>query len=183
MAYIPPELAASRAVSLPELLSSRECRQARQQAWLARHPNATLVVLTLVVPGAVKDSPMTRRIFNLGRQALQQMYREQGWLCWQQKTFALPTGCEGYLALQADARTVKEASIQLEIQQPVGRLWDIDVLTPQGQILSRRELGLPERNCLLCDRPAKVCARLGSHSTEQLLSEMERMLDHAAIPV
>lgn len=179
MAYISPELATSHAVSLPELLSSRECRQARQQAWLARHPSATLVVLTLVVPGAVKDSPMTRRVFNLGRQALQQMYRQQGWLCLQQKTLALPTGCEGYLALQADARAVKKAAIQLEIQQPIGRLWDIDVLTPQGQILSRRDLGLPERHCLLCDRPAKICARQQSHSTEQLLNAMERMLDDA----
>ncbi len=178
MQHIAPELAASRAVSLPELLSSRECRQARQQAWLARH-HATLLVLTLVAPGAVKDSPMTRRVFNLGWQALQQMCRRQGWSCLQGEALALPTGCEGYLALQADAHAVKDAAIQLELQQPIGRLWDIDVLTPQGQILSRRELGLPERRCLLCAQPAKVCARRRSHSTEQLLNEMERMLNDA----
>lgn len=178
MSLIAPELAASRAVSLPELLSSRECRQARQQAWLARH-STTLLVLTLVVPGAVKDSPMTRQIFNLGWQALQQMCRQQGWPCLQSEALALPTGCEGYLALQADARRVKDAAIQLELQQPIGRLWDIDVLTPQGQILSRRELGLPERSCLLCGQPAKVCARQRSHSTEQLLNVMARMLNDA----
>lgn len=180
MPHLAPALAASRAVSLPQLLSSRECRQARQRAWLARHPT-TLLVLTLVVPGAVKDSPMTRQVFNLGWQALQQMYRQQGWSCLQSEALALPTGCEGYLALQADARTVKDAAIQLERQQPIGRLWDIDVLTPQGQILSRRDIGLPERSCLLCAQPAKICARQRSHSTEQLLNEMERMLN-AALP-
>ena len=73
MASVLPELAANRAVSLPELLTSRECRQARQQAWLAQH-QSTLLVLTLVVPGAVKDSALTRNIFNLGWQALQQMW-------------------------------------------------------------------------------------------------------------
>ncbi|MFC0227998.1 citrate lyase holo-[acyl-carrier protein] synthase [Serratia aquatilis] len=178
MQHIDPELAASRAVSLPELLSSRECRQARQQAWLARHPT-TLLVLTLVVPGAVKDSPLTRQIFNLGWHALQQMHRQQGWHCLQAETIALPTGCEGFLSLQAEAHQVKDAAIQLEIGQPLGRLWDIDVLTPQGHILSRHEIGLPERRCLLCAQPAKLCARQRSHSTEQLLGEMERMLNAA----
>ncbi|MDK4774995.1 2-(5'-triphosphoribosyl)-3'-dephospho CoA synthase, partial [Serratia nevei] len=47
MAAVDPQLAAERAVSLPALLTSRECRQARQQAWLAQH-ECTLLVLTLV---------------------------------------------------------------------------------------------------------------------------------------
>ncbi|WON78407.1 citrate lyase holo-[acyl-carrier protein] synthase [Serratia sp. UGAL515B_01] len=178
MQHIAPELAACRAVSLPELLSSRECRQTRQQAWLARH-TTTLLVLTLVVPGAVKDSQLTRQVFNLGWQALRHMYRQQGWLCLQEEVLALPTGGEGYMSLQAEARRVKELAIELEIRKPIGRLWDIDVLTPQGHILSRREIGLPERGCLLCNQPAKLCARQRSHSTEQLLDEMERMLNAA----
>lgn len=178
MSLIAPELAASRAVSLPELLSSRECRQARQQAWLARH-QTTLLVLTLVVPGAVKDSPLTRQIFNLGWQSLQRLYQQRGWSCLQENTLALPTGCEGYLALQAEADTVKDFAIQLELQHPIGRLWDIDVLTSHGHILSRREIGLPERRCLLCAQSAKLCARQRSHSAEQLIHEMERMLTNA----
>ncbi|PVZ80273.1 citrate lyase holo-[acyl-carrier protein] synthase [Serratia sp. S1B] len=178
MSHIAPELATSHAIDLPELLSSRECRQARQQAWLARH-NSTLLVLTLVVPGAVKDSPMTRQVFNLGWQALQQRYQQQGWRCLQEETRALSTGCEGYLALQADAYAVKKVTIELEQQHPIGRLWDIDVLTPPGQILSRADLGLPERYCLLCEKPAKICARQRRHSTEQLLTEMQRRLNVA----
>lgn len=178
MLHIAPELATSHAIELPELLSSRECRQARQQAWLARH-QSTLLVLTLVVPGAVKDSPMTRQVFNLGWQALQHRFQQLGWRSLQQQTWALSTGCEGYLALQANAYAVKKATIELEQQQSVGRLWDIDVLTPQGQILSRSDLGLPERPCLLCDQPAKICARQRIHSTEQLLNEMQRRLNVA----
>ncbi|WP_413510036.1 citrate lyase holo-[acyl-carrier protein] synthase [Serratia liquefaciens] len=178
MTCVPPELAANRAVSLPELLTSRECRQARQQAWQAQHAS-TLLVLTLVVPGAVKDSALTRNIFNLGWQALQQMGREQNWHCLQAEALALSTGCEGFMALQADAQRVKDCAMQLEVQQPIGRLWDIDVLDPEGRILSRRDLGLAERSCLLCSQPAKICARQRRHSSEQLLQEMERMLNDA----
>lgn len=178
MASVLPELAANRAVSLPELLTSRECRQARQQAWLAQH-QSTLLVLTLVVPGGVKDSALTRNIFNLGWQALQHMWVEQGWHCLQAEMLALSTGCEGFVALQADAQRVKDCAMQLEVQQPIGRLWDIDVLDSQGRILSRRDLGLAERRCLLCSQPAKLCARQRQHSSEQLLQEMERMLNDA----
>lgn len=78
MAAVDPQLAAERAVSLPELLTSRECRQARQQAWLAQH-ECTLLVLTLVVPGPVKDSALTRGIFNLGWAALLRLCAEHGW--------------------------------------------------------------------------------------------------------
>lgn len=133
MTCVPPELAANRTVSLPELLTSRECRQARQQAWQAQHAS-TLLVLTLVVPGAVKDSALTRNIFNLGWQALQQMGHEQNWHCLQAEALALSTGCEGFMALQADAQRVKDCAMQLEVQQPIGRLWDIDVLDPEGRI-------------------------------------------------
>ncbi|WP_127958430.1 citrate lyase holo-[acyl-carrier protein] synthase [Serratia microhaemolytica] len=174
MVHLVRELAANRAVTLPELLASRDNRQQRQQAWLA-HYAAPLLVLTLVVPGAVKDSQLTRQIFNRGWRAVQRMSVQQGWHCHQQQTLALPTGCEGYLSLQADAWQIKRAAVALEQQQAVGRLWDIDVLTPEGQIISRSDIGLPERRCLLCDRPAKQCARQRTHSNEQLVSEIARI--------
>ncbi|MNR69415.1 Apo-citrate lyase phosphoribosyl-dephospho-CoA transferase [compost metagenome] len=53
------------------------------------------------------------------------------------------------------------------------------MLDPEGRILSRRDLGLAERRCLLCSQPAKICARQRRHSSEQLLQEMERMLNDA----
>lgn len=59
MLAIDPQLAVNRLLAL---LNSRKCRQARQQTW---HQ-----CILLVVPGSVKDNALTRRIFNLGWQAL-----------------------------------------------------------------------------------------------------------------
>lgn len=64
-----PEHATQHAVSIPELLASRDERQARQHARLTRH-HAPLVSFTVVVPGPIKDSALTRRIFNHGVTAL-----------------------------------------------------------------------------------------------------------------
>ena len=46
-----PEHATQHAVSIPELLASRDERQARQHAWLTRH-HAPLVSFTVVAPGS-----------------------------------------------------------------------------------------------------------------------------------
>lgn len=48
--HLLPELASHHAVSIPELLVSRDERQARQHAWLKRHP-VPLVSFTVVAPG------------------------------------------------------------------------------------------------------------------------------------
>jgi len=115
MLAVDPQLAVNRPVSLPALLTSRECCKARHQAQLARH-QCTLLVLTLVVPRPVKDNALIRRIFNLGWQALHQLLSEQGWPSLQAEMLALPTGCEGYLALKADAWRVKDCAMQLEMR-------------------------------------------------------------------
>ncbi len=78
MNTLSPALAANRPISLPELLTSRESRQSRQQAWLARH-QVTLISLTLVAPGAVKDNPLTRNLFSLAWQAITALSQQQSW--------------------------------------------------------------------------------------------------------
>ncbi|CNE52648.1 MULTISPECIES: citrate lyase holo-[acyl-carrier protein] synthase [Yersinia] len=176
MNTLSPALAANRPISLPELLTSRESRQNRQQLWLARH-QVSLISLTLVAPGAVKDNPLTRKLFALAWQAITTLSQQQRWPVLQQEVFPLPTGCEGLIAVDLPAEQVKDAALLLELKHPQGRLWDIDVLDATGQILSRRDVGLPPRRCLLCHRPANVCGRAQTHSINELLAQMELMLN------
>jgi len=169
-------------VTVSELLSSRDARQARQQQWLAQQATP-LVSFTVVAPGAIKDSELTRRIFNHGLRALRQLFEESGWEIKQQHCVALATGGEGLLAINAPAKAIKTATINLEQTHPLGRLWDIDVLTPEGKILSRSDFSLPARRCLLCQDAAAVCAREGAHSTTDLLTRMEALLHDADNPI
>lgn len=178
MFYLLPTLATSHTVTLPELLFSRECRQSRQAEWLARH-TSTLISFTVVAPGPIKDSVMTRKIFNHGLKALCQRVEQSGWELKEQASFALATGPEGLLAIDAPARVVKEAMIALEQQHVLGRLWDLDVLNPLGKILSRRDFLLPSRICLLCQREAAVCARERAHAIPDLITRMEALLHDA----
>lgn len=107
----------------------------------------------------IKDSEVTRRIFNHGVTALRALAAKQGWQIQEQAALVSASGPEGMLSIAAPARDLKLATIELEHSHPLGRLWDIDVLTPEGEILSRRDYSLPPRRCLLCEQSAAVCAR------------------------
>lgn len=173
-----PEHATRHAVSIPELLASRDERQARQQNWLARHP-ASLVSFTVVVPGPIKDSELTRRIFNHGVTALLALAEKSSWVIREQTSLVSASGPEGLLSIEAPANDLKLATIGLEHSHPLGRLWDIDVLTPEGEILSRRHFALPARRCLLCEQSAAECARGKTHALSDLLIRMEELLHDA----
>ncbi|MEJ5072043.1 citrate lyase holo-[acyl-carrier protein] synthase [Enterobacter ludwigii] len=168
----------NRAVTLPELLASRDARQARQQAWLAQYA-LPQISFTTIAPGPLKDSELTRRIFNHGLRALRELLAASAWEIKRQSCLGLATGAEGLLAVDAPAQALKQAAITLEQLHPLGRLWDIDVLTAQGEILSRTALALPARRCLLCDNDARICARERAHPLADLLRRMEVMLHEA----
>lgn len=172
-----PELATCHDVSIPELLASRDERQARQRAWLTRH--ATPLVSFTVVAPADKRQRVNPPIFNHGVTALHTLAEEYGWTIREQAALASASRPEGLLAIDAPAQALKQATIALEQRYPLGRLWDIDVLTAEGEILSRRHFALPARRCLLCGQSAAECARGKTHALTDLLTHMEALLHDA----
>lgn len=92
--HLLPELATQHAVSIPELLASRDKRQARQQDWLTRH-SGPLVSFTVVAPGPIKDSALTRRIFNHGVTALLALAEQSARIVREQTALVSASGPEG----------------------------------------------------------------------------------------
>ena len=89
--HLLPEHATCHAVSIPELLASRDERQARQHAWLTRQ-HAPLVSFTVVAPGPIKDSELTRRIFNHGVIALLALAKQSSWIVREQTALVSASG-------------------------------------------------------------------------------------------
>lgn len=177
MQQLNPELATNHVVSLTEILSCRELRQSRQQLWLTTH-HSTLISLTLVAPGPVKDTVLTRQIFNLASQALQALFTRENWQILAAETFAQPSGTEALIALNLPAERVKQKMVWLEQNHAVGRLWDIDVIDENGKILSRADSGLASRTCLICNNDARICGRNQSHSFEELTQAMAKLVEN-----
>lgn len=75
----------------------------------------------------------------------------------------------------AEAKRVKFAAVEIEETLLFGRVFDIDIITPE-RIISRFALGLQPRHCYLCDKDAKVCARERTHHQKELREFVKKLL-------
>ena len=157
-----------RAVALDDILAARDARVARQQAMLAQ--GGVLLSLTLVAPGAVKRSPLLDAIFAAALAALRPLVDDA-----RARIEAVDdSGHHALYLLDGEARDWKTRMLALENRAPLSRLWDIDIIDRDGVAVSRRDLGLPPRRCLICDADAKTCARERRHSIAALQADITR---------
>ena len=156
-------------ITLEQLLQSRDERAALQHRLLDEHPGCTLVCFTVQLPGPEKRSTLSLSIAGAGLKALQELFGEPV------KVLDLETGYEAYFLVRRPALETKRLCCALEESHPLGRLLDIDVIGPEGPV-SRTDVGFQERKCLLCDQPARFCMRAHTHTTDELLRKIDRMV-------
>jgi holo-ACP synthase CitX len=158
--------------SLGALLAGRDARALAQKFVLGFRGAECAVQISLNIPGVPKNVPgdedavaAARRFFlsELGASP---------------PFFAVLRGEAGVAEIFPFAGSAAEAkmtAIRTEDGREWGRIFDIDVITETGP-LSRESLGLCPRSCLLCGRPAKMCAREANHSLADLRTEALRLL-------
>ena len=167
-------------VTVQDMMDARERRFLKQQALLSEY-RQTLLCFTMNIPGPQKDSPLIRGGMYLGRRLLEQGFlrlRVKPVLSEFEEAF---TGCTAYYAIPLSPLEVKRMAVDIEEAAPVGRLFDLDVLRPDGEKVERQEVGLPSRKCLLCGQDARVCARSRAHTVEELRVETVRLLREALL--
>ena len=165
-------------VSLMQILDAREQRVIRQKALLERYGKC-LICFTMNIAGPVKDSALIRAGFRLGEKLLLAQLEHSGIAIVHREEAPAPTGPTGFYVADADGVTLKKLTCEIEDSCPVARLFDMDVLTPDGSKCSREQLGLTPRKCLLCDQDARICGRSRTHSVEDLQKETTRLLQEA----
>lgn len=168
----------SAQVSLMEMLDAREHRVQHQQMLLQQY-HKPLICFTMNICGPVKDSPLIRRGFERGRQLLRQQFFRAKLTPLHQDVSREATGCEAFYVLDADPLFIKKFTTDIEDATPLGRLFDMDVLCPDGRKVDREELHLPGRRCLICGGPAKVCSSRRVHTVEELQKKTTEILKDA----
>ena len=162
---------------LNEILQAREDRAAKQQMLLNTYQKP-LLCFTMNIPGPKKLDRDVSVGFFVGCRLLADalshckiLHREE---------HCLITGCEGYYVVDLPATELKALAVEIEDTDPIGRLFDMDVLDIDGRKLTREALGHPRRKCLLCDTDAVICASTRAHSLEQLTDRTGFLLFLAA---
>lgn len=165
-------------VALWQMLERRERRAARQKELLDQY-RRPLVWFTMNIAGPVKDTPLIRRGFALGCRLLDGQLLRVGAQCLYRERCEEVTGCEAAFVVDLPPLALKRLTSELEEDTPLGRLFDMDVLAPDGRKVDRQEVGLSERLCLLCGGPARACARSRTHTVEELQQATNELLRRA----
>ena len=162
-------------VSLIQMLDARERRVWHQQELLGAY-GKPLVCFTMNIAGPVKDSPLIRRGFARGRQLLERQFLRCGIKPLKIDLSKAVTGPEAFYVLDAEPLTIKKLTTLVEDASPLGRLFDMDVLRPDGKKVDREELHLEGRKCLICGGPAKVCSSRRVHPVAELQARTTAIL-------
>ena len=125
-------------VSLEEILSAREERVNRQNFYCNQYA-FPLVSFTMNIAGPEKDSPLIRRGFREGARALEAALSPLVSVA--KEVRFLPTGPEGYWVIRAEGEKVKQATVKIEESHLLGRLFDLDVILPDGKKMAGNNKG------------------------------------------
>lgn len=158
--------------NLEDILAAREQRVKRQRDALAQW-KLPLISVTLVIPGPQKNSEMARIIMKEAIKDINSVCNRQGWTIISFDEISPITGPEALYVVNADARPLKQALAEQEEVHQLGRLWDLDVIDRNGVAISRSELGMEQRKCLVCNEPGHVCARSAAHALPEIMHVIE----------
>lgn len=157
-----------------EILKSREERAFLQQKIVSLYNNP-IISFTLNIPGHRKDSDKYRMIHNVGMDIITSELKDNNCDIRYVKRINKSTGPEGYFSVEIDAMELKKITTKIENQFILGRIFDIDVFDSQYNQISRLDLGLNPRRCLICEENAKLCSREKTHELSDLLNEIEKL--------
>ena len=160
---------------LYEILSGREERVRTRDKHLSG--NVFACQITINIPGYPKRIPNDEKALTISGRAFIEKWGSDP-LHENKITNAAGVCWIGFFAGDIlEAKKAKKIAVGIEEMTPAGRILDMDIIVP-GKTISRSDLGLHSRNCLLCEKPAKECARDRGHSYEDLRTAIEKLIQN-----
>ena len=158
-------------VTLQEILDSRESR-VRTQMQLLHDYHAPIICFTMNIAGPVKNSPLIERAFREGVRLIDEAIVSYEVL--ERREEHTNCGPVAFYSLNARTGILKERTVEIEQNHPIGRLFDIDVIDAEVRKTTRAE----ERGCLICGAPGRACAAGRLHPVSELTSRTHTMMSN-----
>jgi holo-ACP synthase CitX len=161
--------------TLEEILVARDERAALQFSLIAEY-GYPLVVCTMNIPGSTKNDATIQAGFDKSMEAFSKLNEANLEKVLERR---LETGPEAYFIVTGGTNllALKRRLAFFEQTYPIGRWLDLDVKRLDGTPISRKDINLESRKCLICHRPAKECARNQRHSLEELCAMTNENLE------
>lgn len=150
---------------IPEdILAEREERVYVQEELIKKY-DSSLICIRVNYPGVIKNDYVSIGIMKILCDMVIREFRNHILY----KNFNMTA--EGpILTLVVDelAMDIKNRTVGIEENHPLGRFVDIDVYDKYNRSLSRKDLGLDRRRCYICDNYAHICVRQRQHSEKEI---------------
>lgn len=163
-------------ITLEQLLAARDARAAYIDHLRKRYPGACVAVLTVIAPGPVKRSPDTQRLFDAGTRAIGRVIVKNELVPLVFEAHEKDTGDEAYLVVKTEPGFLKMELCKLEESAPYGRLWDMDVINPDGKHISREDIGFSPRGCFVCGKTGRTCYSRRLHTEQEVQTAYRKLL-------
>ncbi|MDR0878391.1 MAG: citrate lyase holo-[acyl-carrier protein] synthase [Treponema sp.] len=165
----------AKKVTLEEVLAFREEKNRRQNALLKQF-SFPLLSLGLNMPGEYKHFFLAGCSFREEINAVKRTLETEKIPVIHEESFEDAGGFTCFILVNALPEKCKELSSYIEDSHPLGRLFDIDVLKPDGTKISRRDSGKGGRKCLICSGDAFVCGRSRTHDASELANAAVKIM-------
>ncbi|MGI6066304.1 MAG: citrate lyase holo-[acyl-carrier protein] synthase [Bacillota bacterium] len=159
-----------------QILAGREKRAETQQNLIEKFKKP-LVCFTLNIPGAEKVGSFFIKIHSAGIEQFEGKILQNKIKVLYKTKSSSPAGYEAFYVIDDDAKKIKMLTVSIEETHGLGRLFDFDVFDERGRQLGRKEIGLSERKCLLCEDRAVNCSRSRKHTVAEILERIYDMVD------
>lgn len=160
-------------ISIERILSGKDGRVALQKLMIER--SGLVIQVSLNIPGFPKNLNNDRILVEQTAAFLKQKAASIGYLPLWTVLLDNGAGCAELIEIPGgEGEPLKLMGMEME-NLTWGSILDIDVIELRGAI-HRKDVGGGERKCLVCDAPAKLCAREQRHDYGILRNRSELLV-------
>jgi len=157
---------------MSKILIAREKRSLHIKELMEEYKYKTILVLKTNVPGINKNPANMMFICNLFNILIHDIFGEK--IIIEEQVESLD-GNYKYYAINEEGNIVKEKTIVLEEENPLGRLVDMDVYNKTA--ISRKDVSCDMRKCLICDNYSHICVRNQTHSEKEVFNKINEIIE------
>jgi len=137
---------------------------------------ASLAVLTLRMPAFLRTSGrFSSNAFSMHASFAAEL-RKKGIGILREEFRTSGDGPESYISVSFDPLELKRLAVEWESTHPLGELADLDVMDAKAKPITRADLNLPPRKCLICENEAAVCSAAQSHEKAVIEARVNEIL-------
>lgn len=147
-----------------DILAEREERVHVQEELIKKY-NSSLICIRVNYPGVIKNDYVSIGIMKI---LCDMVIKEFSNHILYKKFNITAEGPIIILVVDEVSMDIKNRTVGIEENHPLGRFVDIDVYDKYNRSLSRKDLGLDSRRCYICENYAHICVRQRQHNEKEI---------------